>query len=303
MSRTLLQKLIRQGDVTVNGKPTKPSYEPDPNDRVAVVIPPPEPYDLIPEPMALDVIYEDDYLLAINKPKGIIVHPSHGAQTGTLANGLAYYARTLSHGDDPFRPGIVHRLDKNTTGVMLVAKTDETHWRLSLQFDTAYLPSPPDYTKVQADLYVGGTLVGSTDNTGAFTAWTGDTGGSGTLVGAVVLSKDTAGTGAKVNLVVSAPADTCWPASGTLAQGVTYLKLDLASQFPTGCTETSPCLISAGADAPAVVGTLTVNSLPVPGATVIQLYCGAAVQFKVPPPELPTITDWGAVTAPPDWAP
>ncbi len=135
ISRTLLQKLIKQGDVTVNGKPTKPSYEPDGGDRIAVVIPPPEPYDLVPEPMPLDIVYEDDYLLAVNKPKGIIVHPAHSTQTGTLANGLAHYARSLSHGDDPFRPGIVHRLDKNTTGVMLVAKTDETHWRLSLQFE------------------------------------------------------------------------------------------------------------------------------------------------------------------------
>ncbi len=140
--------------------------------------------------------------------------------------------------------------------------------RLSLQFDTAYLASPPDYAKVQADLYVAGTKVGSTNSSGGFSAWTGDTGGTGTLSGAVVLSKDTAGTGAKVNLVVTAPADTCWPASGALAQGVTYLKLDLATQSPTGCTETSPCLIAAGADAPAVVGTLTVNSLPIPGATV-----------------------------------
>ena len=135
LSRTLLQKLIKQGDITVNGKPTKPSCEPEAGDRVAVVIPPPEPYDLVPEPMPLDIVYEDDYLLGINKPKGIIVHPSHAAQTGTLANGLAYYARSLSHGDDPFRPGIVHRLDKNTTGIMIVAKTDEAHWRLSLQFE------------------------------------------------------------------------------------------------------------------------------------------------------------------------
>ena len=85
--------------------------------------------------MPLDILYEDDDLLAVNKPKGIIVHPSHGTQTGTLANGLAYYASSLSHGDDPFRPGIIHRLDKNTTGVLLIAKTDEAHWRISLQFE------------------------------------------------------------------------------------------------------------------------------------------------------------------------
>jgi len=135
LSRTMIQRLIKQGDILVNGKPTKAIYEPDSQDRIELVIPPPEPYDLIPENIPLDIIYEDDHLLAINKQKGIIVHPSKSTQTGTLANGLAYYASSLSHGEDPFRPGIVHRLDKNTTGVMLVAKTDEAHWRLSLQFE------------------------------------------------------------------------------------------------------------------------------------------------------------------------
>lgn len=135
MSRTLIQRLIKQGIVTVNRRPTKASYEPDAGDRVDLVIPPPEPYDVIPENIPLDVVYEDEHMLAINKPKGIIVHPSKGTQLGTLANGLAFYANTLSSGEDPFRPGIVHRLDKNTTGIMLVAKTDEAHWRLSLQFE------------------------------------------------------------------------------------------------------------------------------------------------------------------------
>jgi 23S rRNA pseudouridine1911/1915/1917 synthase len=135
LSRTLIQRLIKQGAVTVNGKPTKASYEPDGHDRVELVIPPPEPYDLVREQIPLDIIYEDDHMLAINKQKGVIVHPSKTSQTGTIANGLAWYASSLSHGEDPFRPGIVHRLDKNTTGVMLVAKTDEAHWRLSLQFE------------------------------------------------------------------------------------------------------------------------------------------------------------------------
>jgi len=135
MSRTLIQRLIKHGAITVNGQPTKPSYEPDGGDIVEVLVPPPEPTDIIPEPMPLDILYEDDHILAINKPTGIICHPARSTQTGTLANGLAHYAESLSHGDDPFRPGIVHRLDKNTTGVMLVAKTDEAHWRLSLQFE------------------------------------------------------------------------------------------------------------------------------------------------------------------------
>jgi len=135
MSRTLIQRLIRQGEITVNGRPTKASYEPDGGDVIDLVIPPPEPMDVIPEDIPLEVIYEDDYILAINKPTGIICHPSCGTQTGTLANALVHYANSLSRGDDPFRPGIVHRLDKNTTGVMLVAKSDEAHWRLALQFE------------------------------------------------------------------------------------------------------------------------------------------------------------------------
>lgn len=135
MSRTLIQRLIKHGVITVNKKPTKASYEPDGGDRIDLTIPPPEPYDVIPEEIPLDILYEDDHLIAINKQKGLIVHPSKGTQRGTIANGLAFYAKSLSRGDDPFRPGIVHRLDKNTTGVMLVAKTDEAHWRLSLQFE------------------------------------------------------------------------------------------------------------------------------------------------------------------------
>jgi hypothetical protein len=139
---------------------------------------------------------------------------------------------------------------------------------LSLQFDPTYLPSTPDYSKIQATLYVSGSAVGSTNGTGGFTPWTGDTGGSGILSGAVVLNTDTLGNGARVNLVVSAPADVCWPPSGALAQPVTYLKLNLASANPAGCTETSPCLIAAGATSPKAVGTLSLNNVPVAGATV-----------------------------------
>ncbi|MCK6457189.1 MAG: RluA family pseudouridine synthase [Phycisphaerae bacterium] len=135
LSRTTIQRLIRQGSITVNGKPTKCSYEMEAGDVVDLLIPPPEPYEVIPEAIPLDVIYEDEHLLAINKQTGIICHPARATQTGTIANALAHYCRSLSHGDDPFRPGIVHRLDKNTTGVMIVAKTDEAHWKLALQFE------------------------------------------------------------------------------------------------------------------------------------------------------------------------
>jgi len=135
LSRTAIQRLIKQGDITVNGQPTKASYEMSGGDMVELAIPPPAPREVVPENIPIEVVYEDDFILALNKHAGIICHPARGDQTGTLANALVYYANELSHGSDPFRPGIVHRLDKNTTGIMLVAKTDEAHWRLSLQFE------------------------------------------------------------------------------------------------------------------------------------------------------------------------
>ncbi|MFH1746703.1 MAG: RluA family pseudouridine synthase [Planctomycetota bacterium] len=135
LSRTAIQRLIKQGAVTVNGQPTKASYEMSGGDQIDLTIPPPEPREVVPENIPLDIVYEDDFIIALNKSAGIICHPARGDQTGTIANALVYYANELSHGSDPFRPGIVHRLDKNTTGIMLVAKTDEAHWRLSLQFE------------------------------------------------------------------------------------------------------------------------------------------------------------------------
>ena len=135
MSRTVLQRLIKEGQVTVNGLPTKASYEPGGGDVIDVLVPPPPPTDVVPEDIPLEVIYEDVHMLAINKHTGIICHPAKSTQSGTLVNGLAFYAHSLSKGSEAFRPGIVHRLDKNTTGVMLVAKSDEAHWRLALQFE------------------------------------------------------------------------------------------------------------------------------------------------------------------------
>lgn len=135
ISRTAIQRYIKQGFVTVNSMPTKASYEPASGDVVEIRLPPPPPSELIPEDIPLDIIYEDEWLLVINKQTGIICHPARATQSGTVANAVAYHAEQLSHGDDPFRPGIVHRLDKNTTGLMLIAKSDEAHWRISLQFE------------------------------------------------------------------------------------------------------------------------------------------------------------------------
>jgi len=135
LSRTTIQRLIREGQITVNSRPTKPSYEMAAGDVIEINMPPPPPTEVIPQDIPLSIVYEDEHLIALNKQAGIICHPAHAAQTGTLVNALAHYAEQLSRGGEPFRPGIIHRLDKNTTGIMLVAKSDEAHWRLARQFE------------------------------------------------------------------------------------------------------------------------------------------------------------------------
>ncbi len=141
-SRTSLQGYIREGMVTVNGRTVKPSYIIRPADVIDMLLPEIRPKEIPPEPIPLDVVYEDDDLLAINKQADIIVHPARGNWTGTLVNALAYcFGKTWRDmGDLPtagevFRPGIVHRLDRDTTGIMLVAKTELALWRLGRQFE------------------------------------------------------------------------------------------------------------------------------------------------------------------------
>ncbi|MDX2197495.1 MAG: RluA family pseudouridine synthase [Phycisphaerae bacterium] len=135
LSRTAIQKLIKDGSILVNGHATKSSYEMNTGDVIDLTLPKPEPAELVPENIPIEIIYEDEYLIAINKAAGIICHPARQYQTGTIANAVMYHSATLSTGSAPWRPGIVHRLDKNTTGIMLIAKTDEAHWRLGLQFE------------------------------------------------------------------------------------------------------------------------------------------------------------------------
>lgn len=135
LSRSAIQKLIWDGAIRLNAKSTKPSQEIRAGDVIDVTLPAPEPTEVVPQDIPIDVLYEDDAIIAINKQAGIVCHPGYPSQTGTLVNALAFYADRLSGGSDPFRPGIVHRLDKNTTGLMLVAKTDEAHWRLARQFE------------------------------------------------------------------------------------------------------------------------------------------------------------------------
>lgn len=135
LSRNGVQRLIDEGLVQVNGRATKASYHPRLGDIVEMVAPPEPVSELIPEPIPLDIVYEDEHFIALNKQADLIVHPARGKWSGTLVNGLVHYARSWSRVGGDWRPGILHRLDRNTTGIMLVARSDEAHWRLARQFE------------------------------------------------------------------------------------------------------------------------------------------------------------------------
>ena len=134
-SRAMIQRLIDEQAVTVAGRAVKCSYRLKPGDVVDIILPPPATNEISPEQIPLEVLYEDDDMLAINKQADLIVHPTRGNRGGTLVNALVYYSNSLSQVNGQFRPGIVHRLDRNTTGVIVVAKTDTAHWRLAHQFE------------------------------------------------------------------------------------------------------------------------------------------------------------------------
>lgn len=132
-TRSYIKKLIVDGLVFVNGKTVKPSYKVKENDEVVVNIPEAEKIDVLPENIPLDILYEDDDIIVINKPQGMVVHPAPGNYSGTLVNALLYHCKNLSGINGILRPGIVHRLDKDTSGVMVVAKNDKAHISLSNQ--------------------------------------------------------------------------------------------------------------------------------------------------------------------------
>jgi 23S rRNA pseudouridine1911/1915/1917 synthase len=134
-SRSYLQDLVKRGHATVNGSRVKPSHPVAPRDRIRVVLQRGGDDRIEPEDIPLDLLHEDDSLLVINKPPFLVVHPGAGWWTGTLVHALAHHAENLSQVAGHDRPGIVHRLDKNTSGVMLVAKTDAAHMKLSRQFE------------------------------------------------------------------------------------------------------------------------------------------------------------------------
>ncbi len=133
-SRARLQRLIDDQDVLVNGKTVKSSYKLREGDEIEVELSPPPSSTFQPENIPIDVIYEDDEVVVVNKPAGLVVHPAAGVNSGTLANALAYRFQDLSGSGGVIRPGIVHRLDKDTSGVMVVAKTELAHEKLSDQF-------------------------------------------------------------------------------------------------------------------------------------------------------------------------
>jgi 23S rRNA pseudouridine1911/1915/1917 synthase len=138
-SRAMLQKLVKSGGVLVNNRPAKSSTLLRSGDTVNVTLPKLVPPESLPENIPLDIVHEDDQFIAVNKQAGLIVHPARGHWSGTLINALMYHSQNtggkLSIGSDPWRPGIIHRLDRDTTGLILIAKTDEAHWRLAGQFE------------------------------------------------------------------------------------------------------------------------------------------------------------------------
>lgn len=134
ISRSKIAALIRNGHVLVNHLSTKAGYRLRNKDAVRVVLPEPEPTEIQAENIPIQVVYEDEFYIAVNKAPGIVVHPGAGNFYGTLVGALLNYTVQLSHVGGGLRPGLVHRLDKDTSGVVIAAKTDEAHWKLSQLF-------------------------------------------------------------------------------------------------------------------------------------------------------------------------
>jgi 23S rRNA pseudouridine1911/1915/1917 synthase len=134
LSRAAVQRLIKTGEVTVNGRLSKPSYRVRAGDTVTVRVPAETPAPVVPEDIPLDVVHEDDALLVVNKPAGMVVHPALGHTSGTLVNAVLAHCRQVADVGGLERAGIVHRLDKDTSGLMLIAKDEATHTALQRQF-------------------------------------------------------------------------------------------------------------------------------------------------------------------------
>jgi len=134
-SRGMIQQIIKAGGVKVNGKTVRPSFKLSAGDRIVLTPPELPGKEILPEDIPLDIIYEDSDIIVLNKQADMIVHPARGNTHGTLVNALAFHSAELSSGLGEFRPGIVHRLDRNTTGVMVVTKNDIAQWKVAKQFE------------------------------------------------------------------------------------------------------------------------------------------------------------------------
>ena len=134
LTRSAAQKLLEEGAVTLNGRPVKKNYKTAPGDELVVVLPDPAPVDILPQDIPLDVVYEDEDVIAVNKPVGLVVHPAAGHPDGTLVNALLYHCgNSLSGINGALRPGIVHRIDRDTSGLIIAAKSDAAHLALAAQ--------------------------------------------------------------------------------------------------------------------------------------------------------------------------
>lgn len=133
-SRSYIQKLFKNGMITVNGNPARQNHKVKTDEAITIEIPEPEPLDMTPENIPLDILFQDEYIAVINKQPGLVVHPGAGNWKGTLVNALLYHIKDLSGIGGTERPGIVHRLDKDTAGIMLIAKNDIAHKSLVEQF-------------------------------------------------------------------------------------------------------------------------------------------------------------------------
>lgn len=163
ITRSMFARLIEDGCVTINGSSEKASYKVKAGDVIAYSIPAPKPAHAQPEEIPLDIIYEDDDIIVINKPKGMVVHPAPGAREGTLVNALLAHCKGLASVGGVERPGIVHRLDKDTSGVMVVAKNDDAYQSLQKQIQArtaqrrylALVWGDPKWTDAVVDAPIG----------------------------------------------------------------------------------------------------------------------------------------------------
>lgn len=132
-SRSQVQQWLKDGAVSVNGEPVKANYKVKSADAIIVEVPEPEELEIVAEDLPIEIVYEDDDVAVVNKPQGMVVHPSAGHARGTLVNALMYHMKNLSSINGVIRPGIVHRIDKDTSGLLMIAKNDQAHEALAQQ--------------------------------------------------------------------------------------------------------------------------------------------------------------------------